>query len=131
MNKREKPGPKVLVVDDDPDIGMMLKLMLEFKGYSVTVLEKGEEAIDTLKGNSIKMAIIDMLLSGMNGTDICRTIRQEPSIADCAVLMISAHPNAKEICMEAGADEFVAKPFDMNDILSKVDGLVGRPVKGV
>lgn len=118
----------LLVVDDDPDIGMMLKLMLEYKGYMVTVLEKGEETVGTLKKGNINMVIIDMLLSGVNGTDICRSIRSDQAIAACPVLMISAHPNAKEICLEAGADDFIAKPFDMLDILSRVDRLVNKHV---
>jgi DNA-binding response OmpR family regulator len=116
----------ILVVDDDPDISMMLKLMLEYKGYSVTVLSKVEETVKTLEGNNYSMAIIDMLLSGVSGIDICSRIRNNQSTAQCPVLMISAHPNAKEICLKAGADDFISKPFDMNDILSKISHLVNK-----
>ena len=111
----------ILVVDDDPDISMMLKLMLEYKGYSVTVLSKVEETVKTLEGNNYSMAIIDMLLSGVSGIDICSRIRNNQSTAQCPVLMISAHPNAKEICLQAGADDFISKPFEMNDMIGKVD----------
>ncbi|TMI70106.1 MAG: response regulator [Bacteroidetes bacterium] len=116
----------ILVVDDDPDISMMLKLMLEYKGYSVTVLSKVEETVKTLEGNNYSMAIIDMLLSGVSGIDICSRIRNNQSTAQCPVLMISAHPNAKEICLQAGADDFISKPFDMNDILSRISHLVNK-----
>ncbi|MFI5130979.1 MAG: PleD family two-component system response regulator [Chitinophagales bacterium] len=117
----------ILVVDDDPDISMMLKLMLEYKGYQVMILERTEDVITTLNENNISMVIIDMLLSGISGTDICAEIRQNHQTADCPILMISAHPNAKKICLDAGADDFIAKPFDMNDILSKISGLVKVP----
>jgi DNA-binding response OmpR family regulator len=116
----------ILVVDDDPDISMMLKLMLEYKGYSVTVLSKVEETVKTLEGNNYSMAIIDMLLSGVSGIDICTRIRNNQNTAQCPVLMISAHPNAKDICLQAGADDFISKPFDMNDILSRINHLVNK-----
>jgi DNA-binding response OmpR family regulator len=70
-----------------------------------------------------------MLLSGTNGIDICREMKQNPKTADLPVMMISAHPNAKEICMQAGADEFISKPFDMQEILSKIQYLVNQKVK--
>jgi DNA-binding response OmpR family regulator len=122
---------KILVVDDDPDISMMLKLMLEYKGYHVIILEKAEEIIKALSENEISIVIIDMLLSGISGTDICAEIRQNQETADSPILMISAHPNAKKICLEAGADDFIAKPFDMNDILSKISSLIKVPNKGM
>src|SRR6476659_3870986 len=113
---------KILVVDDDPDISMMLKLMLEYKGYSVLILEKIEDVINVLSENNISVVIIDMLLSEVSGTDVCARIRENKPTAECPILMISAHPNAKKICLDAGADDFIAKPFDMNDILSKITG---------
>jgi DNA-binding response OmpR family regulator len=126
MNKIDQPGHKILVVDDDPDISMMLKLMLEYKGYSVTNLEKAEDSLKALEDEDISMVIIDMLLSGISGTDICRQIRQNQKTAAFPILMISAHPNAKEICLEAGADDFISKPFDMHDILSRISTLVSE-----
>jgi DNA-binding response OmpR family regulator len=127
MNQAHKPTHKILVVDDDPDISMMLKLMLEYKGYSVTNLAKAEDSIKTLEGDKISMVIIDMLLSGISGTDICRQIKQNNKTAGFPILMISAHPNAKEICMEAGADDFISKPFDMQDMLSRISNLINVP----
>jgi DNA-binding response OmpR family regulator len=128
MKQNDTDRHNILVIDDDPDISMMLKLMLEYKGYRVTCLEKADEAINTLVKNDISMAIIDMLLSGASGTDICMQIRKHPETAGCPVLMISAHPNAKEICLKAGADDFISKPFDMADILAKVSSLTGKHV---
>jgi DNA-binding response OmpR family regulator len=120
MNKKEK----ILVLDDDPDIGTMIKMMLEYKGYSVTVSERAEQAYEVLKSDGFDLIIMDMLLSGVNGTDLCSEFKKDSSIAHIPVIMISAHPNAKEICLQAGADEFISKPFDMQDILSKIDRLI-------
>jgi DNA-binding response OmpR family regulator len=122
MNKKAS----ILVLDDDPDIGTMIKMMLEYKGYMVTVSDRADMAQQALNNGGVDLIIMDMLLSGVNGTDLCVDLKKNPSTSRIPVIMISAHPNAKEICLEAGADEFISKPFDMNDILSKIDGLLHK-----
>jgi DNA-binding response OmpR family regulator len=119
----------ILVLDDDPDIGTMIKMMLEYKGYTVTVTDRAEQAEQALRNNHIDLIIMDMLLSGVNGTDLCADLKKDSSTSHIPVMMISAHPNAKEICLQAGADEFISKPFDMQDILLKIDLLVNRPLR--
>jgi DNA-binding response OmpR family regulator len=115
---------RILVLDDDPDIGTMIKMMLEYKGYAVTVSDRAEQAEEVLRNNNIDLIIMDMLLSGVNGTDICTELKENNSTSHIPIMMISAHPNAKEICLQAGADEFISKPFDMQDILLKINKLV-------
>lgn len=122
MNK----NARILVLDDDPDIGTMIKMMLEYKGYMVTVSDRADMAQQALNNGGVDLIIMDMLLSGVNGTDLCVDLKNNPTTSRIPVIMISAHPNAKEICLEAGADEFISKPFDMNDILSKIDGLLHK-----
>ena len=117
---------RILVLDDDPDIGTMIKMMLEYKGYMVTVSDRADMAQQALNNGGVDLIIMDMLLSGVNGTDLCVDLKKNPSTSRIPVIMISAHPNAKEICLEAGADEFISKPFDMSDILSKIDGLLHK-----
>lgn len=114
----------ILVVDDDPDISMMLKMMLEYKGYKVVTAERADEIFQAISTNSFNLIIMDMLLSGINGTDICVQLKEKENTRSIPVMMISAHPNAKELCMQAGANDFMAKPFDMDDILNTVGRLV-------
>jgi DNA-binding response OmpR family regulator len=114
----------ILVLDDDPDIGTMIKMMLEYKGYTVTLSERADHAAEILHDHAIQLIIMDMLLSGVNGTDLCAEFKKNNSTSHIPVIMISAHPNAKDICLGAGADEFISKPFDMQDILAKIDRLV-------
>jgi len=111
---------RIFVVDDDPDIGMMLKLMLEYHGYNVLATERAEKAEDMIQNQHFDLVIMDMLMSGINGTDICSRLKKDITTANLPVIMISAHPNAREICMNAGADDFIAKPFDINELLSTV-----------
>src|ERR1700754_3194195 len=122
----EQQKHQILVVDDDPDIGTMIKMMLEYKGYNVTVVDRAEQIPPALQNNKVELVIMDMLLSGVNGTDVCREFKKNPATSSIPVLMISAHPNAKDICLKAGADEFVSKPFDMQDILLKIKRLIAK-----
>ena len=114
----------ILVIDDDPDIALMLKMMLEYRGYQVKIAPHADQAESILEKEDIQVIIMDMLLSGVNGTDICQQFKLNKTISHIPVIMISAHPNAKEICMEAGADDFISKPFDMNDIVSRINSIV-------
>lgn len=116
----------ILVLDDDPDIGTMIKMMLEYKGYAVTVSERADQAAEILNNDNVQLIIMDMLLSGVNGIDLCSELKKNNATSHIPVIMISAHPNAKEICLEAGADEFISKPFDMQDILSKINHFVNQ-----
>jgi DNA-binding response OmpR family regulator len=114
----------ILVIDDDPDISMMLKMMLEYKGYKVVTADRVDEIFQAISNRSFNLIIMDMLLSGINGTDICVQLKAKETTNQIPVMMISAHPNAKELCLQAGANDFMAKPFDMDDILNTVGRLV-------
>lgn len=117
---------KILVIEDDPDIGMMLKMMLEFKGYTVTVSERPDFVNEILAQTTPNLIIMDMLLSGANGLDICNTLKSSDTTSHLPVIMISAHPHAQKACLEAGADDFIEKPFEMDALLSKVTRLVSQ-----
>ena len=110
----------VLLIDDNEDILFMLEAMLKIKGYKVTVkknTDKIETAVTTINPDVI---IMDMLLSGADGREICRQLKANTALAKIPVIMISAHPEAKTHCLNAGANYFVEKPFEMTEILQTV-----------
>lgn len=117
----------ILIVDDDPDIGDMLKMMLEFKGYSVELLNRAGETQDMLNNRVFDLVILDMLIAGINGMDVCTGIRQNGNFDQLPILMISALPDAKKGCLDAGASEFISKPFEMRELLAKISQLVHTP----
>ena len=122
----------IMVLDDDPDICSMLKMVLDYHGYGALDADGEEKANKILAENNVDLIIMDMLLSGADGTDICRHLKQDELTASIPILMFSAHPNAQKICLEAGADDFIAKPFEMNELIDKiVFFLEGRKVKQV
>lgn len=114
----------ILVVDDDPDIGTMLKMMLEYKGYAVTLLSNANQTEPQLSNGVTDLVILDMLIAGTNGTDVCRSIRSNPLSAGVPVLMISALPDARKVCIDAGANDFISKPFEMQELLSRITHLL-------
>lgn len=114
---------KILVVDDDSGIGEMLKTLLEFYGYDVTVTEQPEETISIIKSENIDLVMLDMLISGVNGTDVCKKLRNTEATAQIPVLMMSALHDAGVKCKNAGANDFIAKPFEMEDLISKLNSI--------
>ena len=110
----------ILVIDDDPDICTMIKMVLEYHGYAATDADGEEKTKKILLSEPVDLIIMDMLLSGADGADICRQLKQDEKTSSIPILMFSAHPNAKEICLEAGADDFISKPFEMDDLMGKI-----------
>ena|SRR5688572_12140334 len=115
-----KENSLILVLDDDPDICSMLKMVLDYHGYGAVDADGEEKAKKILSESHVDLIIMDMLLSGADGTDICRRLKQDGQTSSIPILMFSAHPNAQKICMEAGADDFISKPFEMNDLINRI-----------
>jgi len=113
---------KILVVDDDPDILDALQMTLEDAGYSVTTTEKGEyaENLRDTNGNLPHLIILDVLLSGRDGRTICQRLKRQENTKHIPIIMISAHPNARQSVKDVGADDFLAKPFDIDELLAMV-----------
>ncbi len=117
---------KILVVDDDSGIGEMLKTLLEFYGYEVTVTEKPDETESLIAKENIELVILDMLISGVNGTDVCARLRENEPTANIPILMMSALHDAGKKCKKAGANDFIAKPFEMDDLKAKIDHVLSE-----
>ena len=118
----EQQAKKILVVDDDPDILDALRFILEDVGYEVKTTEKGEyaENLRDTNGGLPDVIILDVLLSGKDGRLICQKLKSQEDTKLIPIIMISAHPNAKQSVKAVGADDFIAKPFDMDELLAKI-----------
>ena len=114
---------EILVVDDDPDILDALRFLLEFAGYEVKTTEKGEyaENLRDTNGGFPDLIILDVLLSGKDGRLICQKLKSQHDTNHIPIIMISAHPNAKQSVAAVGADDFLAKPFDADELLAMVE----------
>ncbi len=110
---------KILVADDDPSILEVIELMLTEEGYEVETAVDGE-SIYKMKKEFPDLLLLDIWMSGMDGRDICRYIKSHELTIDIPIIMVSANKDTAEIALEAGADDFLAKPFEMDDLLAKV-----------
>ncbi len=123
----EKNGapPRVLVVDDDPRMLSMMRRVLEVDGYQVRVAGAGDAALDLLRHESIDLMILDVMLPGSNGFEVCRTVRRESTVP---ILMLTARDEAvdKVTGLDCGADDYVVKPFDSDELMARVRALLRR-----
>ena len=110
----------ILVIDDTVAILMMLKLILERKGYKVTVREKTDGLEQLVDDLSPDLIIMDVLLSGVDGRDVCTAFRKFKRFDHIPVIMISALDDAEVGCMVAGAQFFLSKPFEMDKFYQTV-----------
>jgi DNA-binding response OmpR family regulator len=115
-------GTRILVVDDDPDILDAIRFTLEDEGDAVTTTEKGEYAENLHDGNGglPDLIILDVLLSGKDGRTICRHLKGRDDTQHIPIIMISAHPDAADSAVEVGADAFLAKPWDIDELIALV-----------
>ncbi len=116
---------KVLVVDDDKNICELLRLYLEKDGYSVILSHDGEEAI--VKFNALKpdIVLLDVMLPGVDGWQVCREIRKKSNVP---IIMITAKGETfdKVLGLELGADDYVVKPFDTKEIIARIKAVYRR-----
>ena len=111
---------RILIVDDNEDILFMLKTMFQFKGFNVTIKESAENIEPYIEELMPDLILMDMLLSGIDGTEVCKKIKEIPAIAHIPVIMISALPQADVKCLDAGANYFLGKPFEMSELFATV-----------
>ncbi len=112
---------KILLVEDDYHLGLILNDQLELHGYDVSLLRLPNEAVNNLLDDNFDLVIMDKLLSGVDGTQICASIRNTVGISDIPILMMSGFDGARKICIAAGATNFIPKPFDVNSFLESIE----------
>ena len=109
-----------MIADDDPSIVDAVEMLLEFEGYEVTSTVDGATTFNDMKQEQPDLLLLDIWMSGEDGRDICKKIKEDEAIKGVPVIMISASRDIRESAMEAGADDFIAKPFEMNELLQKI-----------
>jgi DNA-binding response OmpR family regulator len=116
---------KILIIDDDPGLQELLQLLFERAGYEVRLDTSGEHIMNGL-ADPPDVILLDRFLSGFDGLDICHRIKNNPSCSHIPVIMLSASPDLDTKAMEAGADDFLEKPFDVSCLLATVANAAGR-----
>ncbi len=114
-----------MIADDDPGIVDAIGLMLEFEGYQVSSTVNGSTVLG-IKDKYPDVLVLDIWMSGQDGREICRQLKKDLSLKHIPVLMISASKDIGQSALDAGADDFLAKPFEMDDLLGKIDQLISK-----
>jgi DNA-binding response OmpR family regulator len=111
---------KIMIADDDPGIVDAVEMLLEFEGYEVTSTVDGTTVLE-MKDELPDLLLLDIWMSGEDGRDICKKFKESELTKDIPVIMISASRDVRESAIAAGANDFLAKPFEMNELLQKVE----------
>lgn len=116
---------KILLIDDDPDVRTVMSRMLNNQGYEVDTASHREEALAKLKETHPSIILLDVLLSGVDGRELCREIKANKQTACIPVIMLSGHPGAASKFEDYGADDFIAKPVNTEVLLEKLSQKIG------
>ncbi|WKZ66830.1 MAG: response regulator transcription factor [Flavobacteriales bacterium] len=119
---------KVLLVDDEPDIIELLKYNLEREGYAVSSASNGREALKVAKAERPDLIVLDIMMPGMDGVEVCNQLRQQPEFKNTVITFLTARgEDYSQIAgFEAGADDFITKPVRPKVFVSKVKALLKR-----
>jgi adenylate cyclase len=119
------PAPTIVVVDDTPQNVKLLDAVLTSNGYDVVPAGSGEEALSAIAGGRPDLVLLDVVMPGMDGYEVCQRLRADPATALLPVVMITASGEQQKVkAIDAGADDFIPKPFDQAELLARIRSLV-------
>lgn len=111
---------KILIADDDPGIRDIFQIVLVKAGYDIEVKEDANEIFE----NNFRIPdlfLIDRLLSGVDGLDVCRYLKNNKQTSQIPVIMVSASPDIDKVALRAGADDFIEKPFELSHLIKVIE----------
>lgn len=119
---------RVLIVEDEPDIRDLLVFHLEREGYQMTTSRNGVEAVRLARATLPDLVLLDLMLPGMNGLEVCRRLRQDPGTQAIPIVMLTARGDEVDrvLGLEMGADDYVVKPFSPRELVARVRAVLRR-----
>jgi len=122
------PRGNILVVDDEEDILELVRYNLSKEGYSVTCVTSGEEALSNARSNLPDLLILDLMLPGVDGIDVCRILKNDPKTEGIPIIILSAKGEEADIVtgLEMGADDYITKPFSPRILIARIKAVFRR-----
>jgi hypothetical protein len=119
-------SPRILVADDEPALLRLLEFVLGRRGYVIHGVSNGNAAVELLASNPPDLAILDVMMPGLDGYEVLKFIRSDEALASIPVVMLTARAQLDDIQrgLSLGADAYLAKPFDPEELLSVVESMV-------
>jgi len=123
-----RPPTRILVAEDDPDIGSLLEHYLRKAGFMATVVTSGRDVMPQIKREAPDLVVLDLMLPGLDGLQVCRAIRADANTAAIPVIMLTAKGEESDriVGLELGADDYITKPFSPNEVVARVRALLRR-----
>jgi two-component system, OmpR family, phosphate regulon response regulator PhoB len=123
--------PKILIVEDDPDISELLDFNLQKAGYQTLQVESGEQALLAARKYSPDLVLLDLLLPGVDGLEVCRRMKRDPALQHTPIIMVTAKGEEMDrvVGLELGADDYVVKPFSVREIILRIQKQLDRAEK--
>jgi DNA-binding response OmpR family regulator len=121
--------PLVLIVDDEPNIVLSLDFLLSRQGYEVAIARDGEEALAMASRTPPDLVVLDLMLPGIDGFEVCRRLRESPATASTRIVLLTARGREAERlrALDEGADVYLTKPFATRELIDMVANCLGRP----
>lgn len=119
-------GPRILVVEDDPHLAAGVIENLRAEGYEVSAAADGEQALASLPGTSCALVVLDVMLPGIDGFAVCRTLREQGNNTPVLFLTARGDPADRVRGLESGGDDYLAKPFHLQELLLRVRAIIRR-----
>lgn len=122
------PNISILVADDEPDVRTLVSTNLHNAGFHVIKADDGESALTKARSHSPALAVLDVMMPGMTGMEVCRTLKADPSTASIAIVMLSSKSDEVDriLGFEFGADDYVTKPFSPRELVLRVQSILRR-----
>lgn len=118
---------KVLIADDEPNIVISLEFLMQREGHAVSVARDGAAALDAIRANRPDLVLLDVMMPGLSGFEVCQAVRADEALAGVKILMLSAKGRDTDIAkgQALGADGYMTKPFSTRELAEKVRELLG------
>ena len=117
---------KVLVLDNDGDVLDIMQEALNYEGFQVKIIEETDNIFAVIDDFDPDLIILDYILSGINGGEICHQIKANPKTTDVPVMIMSAYPRVIKSLGYYGCGDFISKPFDLDDIVQRIKNLINK-----
>ncbi len=118
----------VLLVEDEPDIAEVLRMTLEKEGFRMDWCASGEQALERVRQGGVDIVLLDILLPGVDGHEVCRRIRKDVATADIPVIMLTSLTDETDLVvgLDMGADDYISKPFSNKELLARIRAALRR-----
>jgi len=117
---------KVLLLDNDEGVLDVMQEALSYEGFQIKAIDSTDNIFPLIDGFDPDLIILDYILSGVNGGEICHQIKANPKTTDLPVIIMSAYPRVIRSLGYYGCDDFIAKPFDLDDIVERIKNLIDK-----